>query len=74
MGRVLHVLKGAEPALALATIDGQLADGNEVLVVLLHGAPPPPLPAVVRWLRVPEDASHDRLLEMIFEADQVITW
>jgi hypothetical protein len=74
MARVLHVLKGAEPALALATIDGQLADGHEVLVVLLHGAPPPPLPAAVRALRVPDDASHDRLLEMIFEADQVITW
>jgi hypothetical protein len=74
MGRVLHVLKGAEPALALATIGGQAADGDDVSVALLHGAPVPPLPPGVRVLHVPDDTSYERLLELIFEADQVVTW
>jgi hypothetical protein len=74
MARVLHVLKSAEAALALATISGQLAEGDEVSVALLHGAPVPPLPATMRVLRVPDDTSYEQLLELIFAADRVITW
>jgi hypothetical protein len=74
MGRVLHVLKGAEPTLALATIHGQAAGGDEVTVALLQGAPLPALPPAVRAVRVPDDASWAQLLELIFDADQVVTW
>jgi len=50
------------------------ARDDELAVALLHGAPLPKLPAGVRALRVPQDASYERLLEMIFESDQVVTW
>jgi hypothetical protein len=74
MARVLHVLKSAEAALALATIGSQLAEGDEVSVALLHGAPAPPLPPTTRVFRVPDDTSYEQLLELIFAADRVITW
>ena len=74
MATVLHLLKGGDPALALAAIEHQLAAGDTVTVALLHGATPPKLPAAVRLVRVPADASHERLLELLFEADQVVTW
>jgi len=41
---------------------------------LLGGAAAPALPAGVRVQRVPEDASYERLLELIFAADHVVTW
>ena len=34
----------------------------------------PPLPGGVEVHRVPEDASYERLLELIFAADSVVTW
>jgi hypothetical protein len=74
MGRVLHVLKGVELTLALATIRGHAAGGDEVTVALLPGAPLPALPPAVRAIRVPDDASWTQLLELIFDADQVVTW
>jgi hypothetical protein len=74
MARALHVLKGADPALAVATIERQLAAGDSVVVVLLPGATPPSLPAAVAVHRVPGEWSYDRLLEAVFEADQVVTW
>jgi hypothetical protein len=74
MARVLHVLKGAEAALALATIGGQVADGDEVTVALLQGAPAPVLPPAVRVVRVPDATSYEELLALIFHADQIITW
>jgi hypothetical protein len=74
MARVLHLLKGQDPALALAVIAQQQAAGDEVAVALLAGAPAPALPAGVTLHRVPDPLSWDALLERIFEADQVITW
>jgi hypothetical protein len=74
MVAVLHVLKGGDPALALATIDRQLTAGDRVTVALLHGAPRPKVDPAVRVHRVPEDISYDKLLERIFESDQVVTW
>ena len=74
MARVLHLWKGGDPALAVATLERQAAAGDVVTVALLHGAPAPPMPAGVRAQRVPEDLSFDALLRAIFEHDQVVTW
>ena len=74
MPRVLHLLKGDEPSLAVAVITQQLAGGEEVTVALLPGASAPTLPAGVSLSRVPDQMSWTALLERIFEADQVITW
>ena len=74
MAAALHVLKGGDVALALATIQRQTAAGDRVTVVLLPGAVAPPLPAGVAVHRVPEDWSYERLLEAVFEADHVTTW
>ena len=74
MARALHVLKGGDVALALATIERQVAAGDHVSVVLLPGAVPPPLPAGVAVHRVPEEWSYERLLEAVFEAEHVTTW
>ena len=75
MRRALHVLKGGDSALALATIERQLGAGDRVTVALLSGATPPPgLPAGVAVHRVPDDWSYERLLEAVFEADHVATW
>jgi hypothetical protein len=41
---------------------------------LLADTAPPSLPAGVKIQRVPEETSYERLLELIFAADQVVTW
>jgi hypothetical protein len=74
MARALHVLKGGDVALALATIERQIAAGDRVSVVLLPGAPPAALPAGVEVHRVPDEWSYERLLEAVFEAEHVTTW
>jgi hypothetical protein len=74
MPRALHLFKGGEPALALATIARQLAHGDSVTAVVLSGAAAPALPAGVAVHRVPDEWSYERLLEAVFEADQVVTW
>ena len=75
MARVLHLLKGEDPSLALTVIAQQVAAGDDVAVALLPGASPAPgLPAGVELRRVPDQLGWDTLLERIFEADQVITW
>jgi hypothetical protein len=74
MADALHVLKGGDVALALATIQRQIAAGDRVSVVLLPDAVVPPLPAGVEVHRVPEEWSYERLLEAVFEADHVTTW
>jgi hypothetical protein len=74
MATVLHLLKGDDPTLAVTAIDHQLASGDRVTVALLHGMTKPKLATAVRVLRVPEDVSHEKLLELIFESDQVVTW
>ena len=73
MTRVLHLLKGGDTSLALDTIARQQAAGDTITVVLLPGAEMRP-PAGVTTRRVPADLSWDRLLEAIFESDQVIAW
>ncbi|HEY3100088.1 MAG TPA: hypothetical protein VGL14_14340 [Methylomirabilota bacterium] len=74
MAVALHVLKGGDNALALATIERQLGAGDRVSVALLSGAAAPALPAGVAVHRVPDEWSYERLLEAVFEADHVTTW
>lgn len=74
MGRALHLVKGPDAALPLAALAQHVAAGDTVTIALLHGVPPPAVPTGVRLLRVPDDASYEKLLELIFESDQVITW
>jgi hypothetical protein len=74
MPRVLHVIKRDHADLALAVITSQAAAGDQVGVALLGATPEPALPAGVIVHRVPDDISYERLLELIFEADSVVTW
>ena len=74
MATALHVLKGGDTALALATIERQAAAGDRVSVALLPGAALPPLPPGVAVHRVPDEWSYERLLEAVFEAEHVTTW
>jgi hypothetical protein len=74
MGRALHLVKTEHTGLAAATVVRQLAAGDTVTVIALHGAALPALPDGVVVRRVPEELSWDALLQAIFEADQVIAW
>ena len=74
MGRALHLIKTEDNGLVAATVVRQLAAGDTVRVVALHGAAVPALPNGVVVRRVPEELSWDALLEAMFEADQVIAW
>jgi hypothetical protein len=74
MPRALHLFKGGEHALALATIRRQVQAGDSVTAVVLSGAPAPALPDGVAVHRVPDEWSYEQLLEAVFEADQVVTW
>jgi hypothetical protein len=74
MGRALHLVKTEDEGLVAATVARQLAAGDTVTVVALHGAPVPTFPAGVVVRRLPEELSWDALLEAMFEADQVIAW
>ncbi len=81
MPRFLHLLKTdfISPAV-LAVIERQSREpGTEITVVLMHGAPAPPLPSGVIIHRLAENDSsgsitHSRLLDLIFEADSAIAW
>jgi hypothetical protein len=74
MARMVHIFKGDHAAEAGAVISPQVAAGDDVTVVLLAGTAPPALPAAVKIQRVPEETSYERLLELIFAADHVVTW
>jgi hypothetical protein len=74
MAAVLHLVKSADAGLARAAIEHQVQAGDRVSVALLHGAPAPDVPAGVPVFRVPEEVPYERLLELIFEADQVVAW
>src|SRR5438105_679780 len=74
MAAVLHLLKTSDASLARAAIAQSLGAGDRVTVVLLPGAARPELPADAAVHRVPDELGWDRLLELIFESDQVVTW
>ena len=74
MARVLHVFKGDHAREAEAAIARALAAGDAVEVALVGGAPAPAIPVGVPVHRVPEPVPYDRLVELIFTADTVVTW
>lgn len=75
MAAVLHLLRRRDPALALAVIARQVRAGDSVTLALLDNATvPADLPIGVRIRRVPSELSHEQLLELIFAADNVVTW
>jgi predicted transcriptional regulator len=73
MARVLHLFKGDHAAEASAVIAAQTAAGDEVTVALLEGESSA-LPAGVTIQRVPGELSYERLAELVFAADHVVTW
>lgn len=74
MPGVLHLLKGDVNPLAAAAIARQVAAGDRVTLVLLEGAATPAGVGDVTVHRVPDDVDYGRLLDLIFESDQVIAW
>ena len=74
MAAVLHLLKGADTTLARSVLDRQVRDGDRVTVVVLPGGAAPALPAGVPIRRLDGDLSYAELVELIFAADQVVTW
>jgi hypothetical protein len=74
MATVLHLLKSTDTALPRAVLDRNVRDGDRVTVVVLPGGAAAGLPAGVPVRRLDGDLSYDQLLELIFEADQVVTW
>ena len=83
MPHVLHLLKAPVPDHALSAIQRQSREPDTTLtVVLREGAKAPPLPSGVRVRRVIEESStrdpgtltYAELLDLIFAADQVISW
>ncbi|PYM98785.1 MAG: hypothetical protein DME07_21920 [Candidatus Rokuibacteriota bacterium] len=74
MTAVLHLLKSPDTALARAVLDRNLRDGDRVTVVVLPGGAASGLPAGVLVHHLDGDLSYGQLLELIFEADQVVSW
>ena len=64
MRRVLHLVRAAEPAVALADRDWLVYLDGATPRLAPHGAPP--LPA--------GPLDHDQLVSLVFAADLVITW
>ena len=75
MARFLHLLKGDSVALAAPVIEAnsRYAEAT-VTVVVLDGPAPAGLPAGVTLRRFGGDLDYPALLDLIFEADHVITW
>jgi hypothetical protein len=73
MASVLHLLGHNNPARALVVIEGQVAAGDTVTIAVV-GPLTPALPPGVTAFRVPGDMSWDALLDVIFAADQVLSW
>jgi len=74
MAMVLHLLKGGDAALARTVIEQHVGAGDRVTVALLPGAPAPALPPGLTIRRVSSDLSYSALLDLIFEAEHVLTW
>jgi hypothetical protein len=75
MATTLHLLKEAGLATALPVIERQSGEPDRRLtVVLLHGAPAPPLPDGVAVRRLGSDLDYAELLDLIFASDHVIAW
>jgi hypothetical protein len=74
MAAVLHLVKGSDTTLPWAVVDHHLRAGDRVTVVVLPGGAASGLPAGATVRRLDGDLTYGQLLELIFEADQVVTW
>lgn len=80
MPRVLHLVKPPVSPYALAAIQRQSSEPDTTLaVVVLHGAKPSALPSGVSVHRLGDESTpgtltYSDLLDLIFAADQVISW
>jgi hypothetical protein len=74
MARVLHLVKSGDHAIALATIARQREAGDAVTVAVLPGGTAPDLPGGVTLHHVPDELSWEALLDLVFDADHVVTW
>jgi hypothetical protein len=74
MAAIVHLVKGQASPLTPAVMERQLGAGDRVTVVLLEDAEAPPRPEGVTVHRVPEELTYSQLVDLIFEADQVIAW
>jgi hypothetical protein len=72
MTKVLHLLKG-DPTLAADVMARQVAAGDSVTVALLEGEAAA-LPAGVTVRRLDADLTYEELVDLIFEAEQVVPW
>ncbi len=76
MATVVHLLTRDPSPLVSPVIEAdRLAPETNVIVVVLEGAEAPALPPDVPVRRVAEgDLDYPALLDLIFDADRVITW
>lgn len=75
MPHVLHLLRAPVPEHALTAIERQSREPDTTLtVVLREGTEAPPLPSGVRVRRLADTLTYAELLDLIFSADQVISW
>ena len=76
MAAFVHLVKRDSPLLARSVIAAQGASGvAHITVVLLNDTDTPDVPpgVVVRRLAA-DDLDYNGLLDLIFEADHVLTW
>ncbi|KRT75134.1 MAG: hypothetical protein XU13_C0004G0013 [Candidatus Rokubacteria bacterium CSP1-6] len=75
MPHVLHLLRAPVPEHALAAIERQSREpGTTLTIVLREGTEQPPLPSGVQVRRLADTLTYAELLDLIFSADQVISW
>ncbi len=74
MSRVVHLLKDGTPPLLVSTLARQIAAGDRVTLVLLDDAECAVPTSAVDVRRVPDELDYGGLLELVFEADQVVAW
>jgi len=74
MAAVLHLVKRSDATLARAVLDRNVRTGDRVTVVVLPGGAGVGLPAGVTVRSLERDLSYAELLDLVFEADQVVTW
>ena len=75
MPHVLHLLRAPVSEHALAAIERQSREPETTLtVVLREGTEPPPLPFGVQVRRLADTLTYTELLDLIFSADQVVSW
>lgn len=76
MARFLHVLKSDSHSLAVPVIEAMRLDpGSTVAVVLLGDGPAPALPPGLSVRRLgPGDLDYSGFLELLFQADHVVSW